>query len=379
MTGSSWRLGNIAGVEIRIDASWGVIVLLVGYTFYLVLESRFGGIATGALVVTAVVMTTAFFASVLIHELAHSVVAKGRGVSVRGITLFLFGGATHADLETKEPTDELVIAAVGPFSSLILGGLFWLISLVIVSEPVAYAAGYLGWINVALAVFNLLPGFPLDGGRILRSLVWRATGDLFRATRIAARGGRIVGTLMIAIGVFELFFLGALISGLWLMAIGWFLSQAAVASLVHLQLKSVLDDVPASRLMTRDLVDLPSGVSVQSAVDDYFMRHNYNAFPVQGPDGDTGLITMKAVRGLPREKWGSTTVDEIMEPLSEMYTVSPSRPVAEVVDKLMKGVVGRVVVVDDGEVVGLITPRDLVQWLERVRELGLSEKSMGLS
>jgi Zn-dependent protease len=378
VTGTSWRIGRIAGVEIRIDASWVLIALLVGYTFFLVLASRFDTAGTGTQVVAAVVMTIAFFASVLVHELAHSVVAKARGVSVRGITLFLFGGATHADLETKEPRDELVIAAVGPLTSLVLSGLFWVVAQISGSDLVAYAAGYLGWINLALALFNLLPGFPLDGGRILRSLVWRSTGDLYRATRVAARGGRIVGMLMIAIGVFELFFLGALVNGLWLMAIGWFLSQAALASFTHLQLKSVLDDVPASTLMTRDLVDIPSGITVQRAVDDYFMRHNYNAFPVQGEHGDTGLLTMKSVREVSRDVWETTTVDAIVEPLSEMCTVAPSRPVGEVVDKLMKGEVGRVVVVDDGEVLGLITPRDLVQWLERAQELGLSKGAASL-
>lgn len=378
MTGTSWRVGRIAGVEIRIDASWSLIALLVGYTFFLVLGSRFETAGSGTQVVAAVVMTLAFFASVLIHELAHSVVAKGRGVNVRGITLFLFGGATHADLETKEPRDELVIAAVGPLTSLALSGLFWVIAQVPGSDVVAYASGYLGWINLALALFNLVPGFPLDGGRILRSLVWSSTGDIYRATRVAARGGRIVGMVLIAIGVFELFFLGALVNGLWLMAIGWFLSQAALASFTHLQLKAVLDDVPASTLMTRDLVDLPTGITVQKAVDDYFMRYNYNSFPLQGRDGDTGLVTMKAVRKVPRESWETTTVDDIVEPLSDMCVVAPSRPIGEVVDKLMKGEVGRVVVVDDGEVVGLITPRDLVEWLERVRELGLSEKTMSL-
>jgi Zn-dependent protease/CBS domain-containing protein len=376
MIGTSWRIGRVAGVDIRIDASWGLIALLVGYTFYVVLSSRFDTAVTATLVFAAAAMTLVFFASVLIHELAHSLVAKRRGVTVRGITLFLFGGATHADLETKQPKDELVISAVGPLTSLALAAVFWLVAQIPGRDLLAYAAGYLGWINLALALFNLVPGFPLDGGRILRSLVWRATGDIYRATRVAARGGRLVGMIMIAIGAFELIFLGALVNGLWLMAIGWFLSQAAMASFTHLQLKMVLDDVPASTLMTRDLVDMPSGITVQSAVDDFFMRHNYNAFPVQGESGDTGLVTMKTVRGLPPERWRSTTVEEIMEPLSEMCTVGPSRPVGEVVDKLMKGEVGRVVVVEDGEVVGLITPRDLVQWLERARELGLSEKAV---
>ncbi|MBW3666620.1 MAG: site-2 protease family protein [Actinobacteria bacterium] len=379
MTGTSWRIGEVAGVEIRVDVSWGLIALLVGYTFFVVLAAEFGATTTGTVVVAAIAMTLAFFASVLIHELAHSLLAKQRGITVRGITLFLFGGATHADLETKEPKDELVIAAVGPLTSFALAGVFWVLAQVPGSDLVAYAAGYLGWINLALAVFNLLPGFPLDGGRIVRSLVWRSRGDIVAATRVAARGGRIVGMVMIGIGVFELFFLGALVGGLWLMAIGWFLSQAATASFTHLQLKTVLDDVPASRLMTRDLVDVPAGITVQRAVDDYFMRHNYNAFPVQGERGDTGLVTMKRVRELPRDRWDSATVDEVMEPLSDMCTVSPSGAAGEVVDKLMKGEVGRVVVVDQGEVVGLITPRDLVRWLERARELGLSEKAMSLS
>lgn len=376
MTGTSWRIGQVAGVEIRIDVSWGLIALLVGYTFFVVLSSQFTAATTTSLVVAALGMTLAFFASVLIHELAHSLVAKQRGISVRGITLFLFGGATHADLETKEPKDELVISAVGPLTSFALAGIFWLIAQLPVQDLVAYAAGYLGWINLALAVFNLLPGFPLDGGRILRSLVWRSTGDIVGATQTAARGGRIVGMIMIALGAFELFFLGAFVSGLWLMAIGWFLSQAASASFVHLQLKTLLDDVPASRLMTRDLVDMPSGTTVARAVDEYFMRNNYNAFPVHGDRGDSGLVTMKQVRELPREQWDSTTVDEIMEPLSEMCTVSPSGAAGEVVDKLMRGEVGRVVVVDHDEVVGLITPRDLVRWLERARELGISEEAV---
>lgn len=378
MTGTSWRIGEVAGVEIRIDASWGLIAVLVGYTFYVVLARGPGRGSLEVVVAVAIVMTLAFFASVLIHELAHSLVAKQRGVSVRGITLFLFGGATHADLETKRPTDELVISVVGPLTSFALAGVFWVIAQVFDFAMVAYAAGYLGWINLALAVFNLLPGFPLDGGRILRSLVWRSTGDIVKATRVAARGGRIVGMVMIGIGVFELLFLGALVGGLWLMAIGWFLSQAAAASFTNLQLKTVLDDVPASRLMTRDLVDVPSGITVQQAVDDYFMRHNYNAFPVQGERGDTGLVTMKRVRELPRDRWSNTRIDDITEPLSEMCTVPPSGAAGEVVDKLMKGEVGRVVVVDEGEVVGLITPRDLVRWLERARELGLDEKAMSL-
>lgn len=374
---TAWRIGRVGGVEIKIDPSWIFIALLVGYSFFIVLSQTFDrGLVT--LITLAVVMTLVFFSSVLFHELAHSWLARARGVDVKGITLFLFGGATQADLETKEPQDELLIAVVGPISSLVLAGIFWGASVLAGEGPTAFAAGYLGWINLALAVFNLLPGFPLDGGRVLRSLVWRSTGDLIRATRIASRAGRIVGMIVIGIGVFEIFFFGALVGGLWLVAIGWFLSQAAAASFTHLQLKAVLADVPASRVMTSDIEAMPAGIDVRHAVDDYFMRNNYNAFPVTS-DGDTkGIVTMAAVRELPRERWLETSVDEIVQPLSEMCTVNVNDTLGDVIPKLMQGEVGRVVVLDNGQVVGLITPRDLVRWLERAQELGDIERRPAL-
>jgi Zn-dependent protease/CBS domain-containing protein len=377
--GNEWRLGRVAGIEIRIDPSWTFIALLIGYTFYLIVASRFTELATGSAVLIAIGMAMLFFASVLLHELAHSVVARGRGVEVKGITLFLFGGATHADLETKDPTDELIISVVGPLTSLAVGAVFWGFSVLSGETSIGYAFGYLGWVNGALAVFNLLPGFPLDGGRILRSLVWRSTNDLLRATRIAARAGRVVGFLLIGLGLFEIFFFGALIGGLWLVAIGWFLGQAALASFTHLQMRMLLEDVPASRLMTRDPDTIPGETRIDVAVNDYFMRHSYNAFPVTDNGQVAGVLTMNKVRDVPADQRAVTTAREVMEPLSEMCVVGSSDPVGDVVNKLMQGDVGRVIVKDDGDVVGLITPRDLVRWLERSQELGLTESSMSFS
>jgi len=173
-------------------------------------------------------------------------------------------------------------------------------------------------------------------------------------------------------------FLGALIGGLWFVAIGWFLSQAANASFTHLQIKRGLQGVPSSRLMTSDLHEMPAGITVQEAVDDYFMQYNYNTFPVTS-DGETiGLVTMASVKELPRERWDETLVDEVAEPLSDLCTVNPRHSVSDVVDKLMQGEVGRVVVVDQGEVLGLITPRDLVSWLERAQQLGDMERRLSL-
>lgn len=377
--GNEWRLGRVAGIEIRIDPSWTFIALLIGYTFYLIVASRFTELATGSAVLIAIGMAVLFFASVLLHELAHSVLARGRGVEVKGITLFLFGGATHADLETKDPTDELIIAVVGPLTSLTVGAVFWGLSVLAGETSIGYAFGYLGWVNGALAVFNLFPGFPLDGGRILRSLVWRSTNDLLRATRIAARAGRVVGFLLIGLGLFEIFFFGALIGGLWLVAIGWFLGQAALASFTHLQMRMLLEDVPASRLMTRDPDTIPGETTIDVAVNDYFMRHSYNAFPVTENGHVAGVLTMNKVRDVPADQRAATTAREVMEPLSEMCVVGSSDPVGDVVNKLMQGEVGRVIVKDNGDVVGLITPRDLVRWLERSQQLGLTESSMSLS
>jgi Zn-dependent protease/predicted transcriptional regulator len=371
---NAWAIGRVGGIEVRIDASWSVIAFLVAYSFFLVIEMEFGAIDTASMIALAGIMAVIFFGSVLLHELAHSWLAVARGVEVESITLFLFGGATKADLETEDPTDELLIAAVGPLTSLALAGVLWLIALAFGPDTIGgFLAGRLGWINLALAVFNLVPGFPLDGGRMLRSLVWRRTGDIVYATRVAARGGQLVGYGLVAVGILEVVFLGAIIGGLWLVAIGWFLSQAAQASFLQIELRRILSEVPASRVMSDGLVEIPDEMTIEQAVDDYFMSHDFNAFPVSDGDHTVAILTMNAVKAVPRDDWPTRTVGEVAKPLSETYTVSPSRPLDEVVGKLMSGDTRRVVVVDDGQVKGIITPRDLSRWLQRSQELGFTE------
>lgn len=370
-----WTIGRIGGITVSIDPSWVVIAFLIAYTFYIQLSVRFEDAAAAVTIPTAVVMAALFFGSVLLHELAHSWVAVGRGVEVRGITLFLFGGATQADLETEEPTDELVISIVGPITSLVLAGILWLLSVALPGDVASFATGWLGWINLALAVFNMLPGLPLDGGRVVRSLVWRNTGDPVRATRLAARGGQLLGYGLIGLGILEIVFLGALIGGLWLMAIGWFLSRAAQASYLHLQIRRILSDVPASRIMSTDMVEIPPHISLEEAVDDYFLRHDVNAFPVRDGRELTGLATLSAVRQIPREEWSETRISEVAEPMGETCTVTATEPLDQVVDKLMGGELRRVLVVDEtGDAVGIITPRDLTHWLQRSADLGLIEQ-----
>jgi Zn-dependent protease/CBS domain-containing protein len=369
----AWRLGRFGGVEIKIDPSWSFIAFLVGYTFFLVLDDAFPDREQGLLIGVAAVMAIVFFASVLLHELAHSWTAMARGIEVRGITLFLFGGATHADLDAEQPGDELVIASAGPVTSLAIAGILWAVAELVGDTLLGYAAGRLGWINLVLAVFNLVPGFPLDGGRILRSLVWRRSGNLLKATHISAATGQGFGYVLIGLGILEIMFAGALIGGLWFIAIGWFLSQSAQAAFIQLRVKHMLADVPARRVMTSGLIEIPADLNVQKAIDEYFMRHAHSAYPVR--DGDTiiGIITLPVVRGVPHDDRPDRRVGDVAVPLSDACTVGPSDPMDDVLEKLNTNDTHRVVVVADGRVAGMITTRNLTRWLQRSEELGLDE------
>lgn len=368
---NAWRLGRIGGIEIRIDPSWSVIAVLVAYSFYVLLSFEFADLATTTQLVLAILMAAVFFGSVLLHELAHSFMARARGVEVHGITLFMFGGATHADLETEDPNDELAISAVGPLSSALIAAVLWGVSALAGDGPIGFGAGWLARVNLALAVFNLAPGFPLDGGRVLRSLVWRSTGDMVRATRVASRAGQIVGWLIMGVGILQVLFLANLIGGLWLLAIGWFLTQSAQASFLQLQMRRLLSNVPAGRLMSGDLTAMPSDISIRQAVDDYFMRHDYNAFPVRDGHGVSGLVTLSAIRQVPRDDW-HRPVSNVVEPLSDACTVQKTETMETVLEKLTANQQHRVIVMDGDEVVGIITPRDLARWLERSQDLGLT-------
>jgi Zn-dependent protease len=229
--GGSWHLGRILGVEIRVDTSWVFIALLVAYSLHERFRFLYPELTSAGALVLAVAFGLLFFGSVLAHEMAHAVTARRRGIEVHGITLFLFGGATHAKVDSRRPQDELVVSVLGPLTSLFLGGLFLLVTYALggPEEPIAGGFRYLGGVNIALAIFNMLPGFPLDGGRVLRALVWRATGSFARATRVASVSGQAVGYLMAGAGIVFLT-MGLVVTGIWIAAIGWFLAQAARAS-----------------------------------------------------------------------------------------------------------------------------------------------------
>ncbi|MGH9246638.1 MAG: site-2 protease family protein [Acidimicrobiales bacterium] len=372
--GQGWRLGSIGGVEVRIDPSWILIAVLVAYSMFLRFDFLYDmGVAGTALL--ALVSALVFFASVLIHELMHSFTARALGIPVQGITLFLFGGATHARLDEKGPREEFLAAVVGPVSSFGLAGLLGAAAAlagggeVAADRPIAGALGYLAWVNLALAVFNLVPGFPLDGGRVLRSAVWGATGSLARATQIAARVGQAIGYAMIAIGLLSMLTGG--LSGLWLAAVGWFLSQAAQASLADQEIQRLLRGVRAEQVMARDLVRVPADASIEDAVHRYFLSHDHGAFPVVDDDGRVvGLVTLRRVRRVPPEARSSTLVRDAMVPIDTMAVARPETPIADIVRQFDDDV-PRVLVTDGVDIVGIVTPGDVTRWLRRLQTLGV--------
>ena len=229
MFGGTWRLGRLFGVEIRVDSSWVLIAVLIGWSYSIRLERLYGLEGNEALGL-AVAATAVFFGSVLVHELAHSLAAKAMRIPVHGITLYLFGGATHANVESRGPKAEFITTIVGPLSSVGVAGVLWLAASAAGpdTEAIPGTLGYLAWINAFLAVFNLLPGLPLDGGRVLRSAVWGATGSYQRATRVAAIGGQVVGWAIVGVGAASVVLED--LGGLWLVFIGWFIAQAARAA-----------------------------------------------------------------------------------------------------------------------------------------------------
>jgi Zn-dependent protease len=338
----------------------------------------------------AFVAAVLFFLSVLAHELAHSLVAKARGMPVRNIKLFLFGGVSNIEREPPSPGAEFLMALVGPLTSIVLGLL-----LVVaggftapvgdaMADPEAVVAGlsplatllmWLGSINVLLGIFNLVPGFPLDGGRILRSIFWAVVDDLRRATRWASWIGQGIAWLMIVAGVSMIFgvqipFLGGGVSsGLWLAFIGWFLNTSAVASYRQVVVQDILEGVPVSRMMRSNPPSVAPGISVDELVHDGVMGTDDHAFPVVEKGRLVGLVTLEDVRAIPRGSWGSTAVGEIMTPADRLVSVTPEEDAAEALNQLQARDVRQLPVMRNGSLAGLLRRRDVVRWLQLHSEL----------
>ena len=369
MNGGGFRIGRILGIPIVIDTSWLVIFFLIVFFFWADLVDAQGRglmepLSDPWLWSAALFGALLFFGSVLVHELSHSVVAVRRGTAVRRIRLFVFGGVSEIESEAASPQDEFAITIAGPLSSFVLGGVFLGLAAVFGDRTVFdQLFARLGGINLLLGGFNLLPGFPLDGGRVLRSIVWKTTGDYGRATQIAGNGGRVVAGVMIAVGVLSVFFRGNF-GGLWWIVLGWFLFQAAGAALTQLTVQQGLTGVVAAQLMTRTPLAVDGNLTLQQVFDGHFMVNNVSTFPVLQEGRVRGLISLKQLGEVPRNRWDEVRVSDTMQVLRPEDAVGGDTPAEEVLAKL-SGTGQRVIVVEDGRLVGVVTASDITRWMQR--------------
>lgn len=371
-----FKLGNIFGFEIRIDLSWLLIFFLVLWTLSANLfPFNYPGLSGTTYFLMGAIGTLLFFTSILIHELSHSVVARTKGIPVQGITLFAFGGVSQTRMDAESPGDEFQVAGIGPLTSLVLSGiaaLIWYLGKSAgLGTPIVGVAGYLAWVNLLLAVFNLLPGFPLDGGRLFRSIVWRITGNLRRATRIASIGGRILGFGLIALGFLQLFsptpnFIG----GLWFVLIGWFLNNAAETSYQDLVVRMMLEGTRVSEIMTYNPETVPAHLSLRDLLDNYLFNRNYQSFPVESEGHPIGLVTLEQVKQTPREDWQHRTVNDIMIPVEAGIAVQPDRDMSSVLEQMQDHRTRRLLVTTNGHLEGILSASDIANWLQRQRTFG---------
>ncbi len=363
------RAGSIGGIDISLDYSWFVIFFLILGTFTGVVFPNFlPGRDESTYLLMGVVGTALFFLSLLAHELAHGFVARLEGMEVEGITLFIFGGMARTKGEAASPGVEFRVAGVGPLMSVALSvGFWWARNLLMDGgwQAAAVVSDHMALLNLALALFNLLPGFPLDGGRLLRAFVWKTTGNLQTATRIATSAGKWLGYLIVAGGIFLLVSRGEFVSGLWLIFIGWFLSNAATASYQQLLLQQVLVGVRARDAMTPFPETVTPDVPLDELVNEYFLARPYNSFPVTDDGIVVGMVTLSQVKKVDRNEWPELKVADVMTPLIETLVVSPDTPMSEVLERMTENETHRVVVAREWELRGVITGGDVTNWLER--------------
>lgn len=365
------RVGSIGGVEISLDYSWFIIFFLILGTFAgVVFPAQAPGVDRFGYLLMGFIGAALFFISLLIHELAHAFMAIRRGIGVEGITLFIFGGMARTERDASTPGDEFIIAVVGPLASLALAVLFYGIAAAgsFGGAPLAVTvvAEYLGFLNVLLVVFNMLPGFPLDGGRILRAGLWKATGSMRKGTGIAAGIGRALGWGLIGLGIFSLLVGGALIGGLWLVFIGWFLGHAARASYQQVLLQEMLAPLTAGRTMTPHPETVPPDLPLDDLVQDYFLRRPFNSFPVAEDDVPLGMVTLGQIKAIPRQEWAGKVTADVMTPMERVVVVDPETPMIDVIRKMQRAEVRRALVARDWELMGIISNTDLARWIERM-------------
>ncbi len=392
--GNGLRLGRIAGIEIHADWSLLVIFVLIASSLAMGLFPEWHpDWGLGLIWATALGASVALFASVLVHELSHALVGRAWGIAVRRITLFVFGGVAQMEQEPPNWRAEFWMAIIGPVTSAVLGFLCFLAAGFSISpaagefeDPAQLFATlgvggtllmWLGQVNFVLAAFNLVPAFPLDGGRVLRALMWAISGDFRRATRWASGAGQAFAWFLIATGVAMIlgaripFLGGGLVGGLWLAFIGWFLNNAAALSYRQLLVREALRDVPVARLMLTQIATVPPDLPVSELVDRYLLRSDQRAFPVVADGRLEGMVCLHEVRKLDRAAWDRTAVRDIMIPADKLASAGPDEGAGDVLSRLAGRNLNQLPVLEDGRVRGLVRREDILKWLALYADLGV--------
>ena len=380
------RIVKLFGINIRVDWSWLLILLLVTWNLSTAFAQVHSEWSIPFVIFWGVVAALLFFLSVLLHELAHSLVAKANGIPVDRITLFLFGGVSNIREEPKSPGSEFVMAILGPVTSIVIGIILLLLSGIGLNiqqlqnaQPLQLLEGlsawrtlalWLGSINILLGFFNLIPGFPLDGGRVLRSILWAISDNLRKATRWASYIGQAIAWAMIISGIAMIFgvqipFLGqGLINGFWIILIGWFLNNAASRSYQQLVVRDVLEDIPVRRVTKRNPPTVEADITVDRLIEEHIMQSDDHAFPVMDNGEIVGIVCLDDVRQVPEQERASKKVSEIMTPRSELITVSPDDDANKALNLISTEDIRQVIVMEDGEMFGMVRRRDIVKFLQ---------------
>ncbi|MBS7655463.1 site-2 protease family protein [Candidatus Bathyarchaeota archaeon] len=370
----SIKIGKIMDIEIKLHYTWLIIFFFITWSIalgyarlqYLNLPSIFYwiiGVATAFIV----------FLSVLIHELFHSLIAKRKGLPVPRITLFIFGGVAEIAEEPKNPIVEFKMAAAGPLSSLMIAMVFalgWIASRFLNLSPLIKAPLQYGFtINLMLALFNLIPAFPMDGGRIFRAIVWKRTNDVVKATRTSALVAEGFSYMFMVFGFIWLFF-GALMNGLWLIFIGWFLKSGAEASLRQTIISQALAKVKIKDIMSSPVCTINPNNSLMEAVENCFYKYKHGGFPVVENNELKGMLTLEDLRKVPKEAWGETLVKQAMTSAEKLLTIKPEDPALEALIKMSSFKIGRLPVIDEGKLIGIVTRSDVIHAIRTRLEIG---------
>ena len=368
----SFRLFRVAGIDVGVHPSWLVVFGLVTWSLA---EGYFPGALDNPSPslnwILGAISAILLFAAVLVHELAHSLVARAQGLDARSITLFIFGGVSNLGGESPKPRVEFLVAIVGPLSSFVIAALSWFGATAAPSGSAAEAVlYYLAGVNALLGLFNLIPGFPLDGGRVLRSIVWQATGSLRRATEVAGAAGTIVSYAFLIWGFVQVLN-GNVLTGIWTAAIGWFLQSASAASVQQVRLEEALRGTRVADIVRPDPGTVSPDLSVADLIEDYFLPQNRRAMPVAEDGRIVGIVTLGDVREVPLDRRATTKVGSVMGGREELVTVTPSSSLAKALEAIGRGDYEQVPVVENGRLVGMLTRADLLRQFQLRETLGV--------